>query len=187
VRAMLAAGLPSLQLRGAAPASAEDVAVGRMLRRASREAGASFVVNRDVRLAVELDADGVHLKADGPSPRDVRVRLPPGLAVGASCHDEAELARADGADWIFLGPVFPTASKPGGAALGLERLAALCAAAPAPVYAVGGVTAERLADCLAAGAVGVAAIRACWDDATHALVRAGTASGEKSRGRPGRS
>lgn len=178
---MLAAGLPSLQLRGAAGDRAEHVELGTWLRDETRAARALFVVNRDPDLAIAVEADGVHLRADGPEPAVVRDELPPGFLVGASCHDEAEIARARGADWIFLGPVFPTRSKPASVPLRLERFAALCATTDVPVYAIGGVTAERLAACIAAGAAGVAAIRACWDDPAHALVRAGRARSRRDR------
>jgi thiamine-phosphate pyrophosphorylase len=81
-------------------------------------------------------------------------------AVGRSCHDAAELdrARAEGAEYATLSPVFATRSKPGyGPALGLDRFAALCAGAGLPVYALGGVeSADRAAACRAAGAHGVA-------------------------------
>jgi thiamine-phosphate diphosphorylase len=183
VRAMLAAGLPSLQLRGAAGDRAEHVEVGRWLREETRAAGALFVVNREADLARALEADGVHLRADGPAPAALRDELPQGFRVGASCHDEAEIARARGADWIFLGPVFATESKPGRAPLGLDRFSALCATTDVPVYAIGGVTAERLAACLDAGATGVAAIRACWNDPSHALVRSGRAASRRDRHR----
>jgi thiamine-phosphate diphosphorylase len=171
VRAMLEAGLPSLQLRGATAASEEHVAIGRWLREETQEAGAQCIVNSDVRLAVELGADGVHLRAGGPTPPAIRHELPPGVPVGASCHDSRELEQATEADWVFLSPVFPTPSKPGAAALGLERFAVLIERVSVPVYALGGVDAERFAACVAAGAAGVAAIRACWADPAHSLVR----------------
>jgi thiamine-phosphate diphosphorylase len=183
VHAMLAAGLPSLQLRGASRDHSSHVELGRWLRDETRAAGALFVVNRDLELALALQADGVHLRADGPTPASFRKALPAGVLVGASTHDELEIVRARGADWIFLGPVFATESKPGGTGLGLERFAALCARADAPVYAIGGVTAGRLAACLDADAAGVAAIRACWDDPSHALVRAGCAPFREGRSR----
>jgi thiamine-phosphate diphosphorylase len=176
VRTLLAEGLPSLQLRGVACGAVDDLELGRWLRQATRESGARFIVNRDPALAVALSADGVHLRADGPPPSSVRA-VHPGLAIGVSCHDETELARAEGADWVFLGPVFPTESKPGARGLGLERFAALVRVAPAPVYALGGVTAARYAACLEAGAVGVAVIRAAWEDSSNALLRAARGSG----------
>jgi thiamine monophosphate synthase len=98
----------------------------------------------------------VHLSAHDPFPTE----RPP--LVGRSCHSAAELARAaaEGCDWVFLSPVFPTASKPGyGPALGLDGLAALVPAAP-PVLALGGVRPQDVAGCLAAGAHGVAVMGA---------------------------
>ncbi len=103
-------------------------------------------------LAGSAGRAAVHLSAaDGfPSPR-------PAL-VGRSCHsaDEVAGAAAEGCDWVFVSPVFPTSSKPGyGPALGPDGLARLVAGAP-PVYALGGVTPEDAASCLRAGAHGIA-------------------------------
>ncbi|WP_448621849.1 thiamine phosphate synthase [Geodermatophilus sp. URMC 65] len=94
----------------------------------------------------------VHLAAAEPFP-DPRPAL-----VGRSCHSAAELAqaRAEGCDWAFLSPVFPTASKPGyGPALGVEGFARLRPPGP-PVYALGGVLPEHVPDLVAAGAHGIA-------------------------------
>ncbi len=94
----------------------------------------------------------IHLAAAEPFP-DPRPAL-----VGRSCHSAAELAqaRAEGCDWAFLSPVFPTASKPGyGPALGVEGLARLRPLGP-PVYALGGVGPADVPALLAAGAAGVA-------------------------------
>ncbi len=98
-------------------------------------------------------ADAVHLSASDafPTPR-------PAL-VGRSCHDAAEVRAADaeGCDYVTLSPVFATASKPGyGPALGVQGLATLAAIAGAPVYALGGVHPPDVAECLAAGASGIA-------------------------------
>lgn len=85
-------------------------------------------------------------------------------AFGRSCHDAAELAAAQaaGAAHATVSPVYPTASKPGyGPALGLDRLADLCAGTSFPVYALGGIdTPDRVRECLAAGASGVAVMGA---------------------------
>jgi thiamine-phosphate diphosphorylase len=94
----------------------------------------------------------VHLAAADPFPA-VRPAL-----VGRSCHDATEIARAaaEGCDWVFVSPVHPTASKPGyGPALGAAGLARLVPGAP-PVYALGGITPGDVADCLRAGAAGIA-------------------------------
>ncbi|CCG01096.1 thiamine phosphate synthase [Blastococcus saxobsidens] len=104
----------------------------------------------------------VHLAAAEPFPA---VRPP---LVGRSCHSATELARAarEGCDWVTLSPVFPTVSKPGyGPALGLEGLAALVPGAP-PVLALGGIRPDHVADCLAAGAYGVAVMGPVMRDPT---------------------
>ncbi|MGY2127768.1 thiamine phosphate synthase [Blastococcus sp. SYSU DS0617] len=106
------------------------------------------------------DGTAVHLSADDAFPPE----RPP--LVGRSCHSAAELAQAaaEGCDWVFLSPVFPTASKPGyGPALGLAGLAALVPGAP-PVLALGGVRPEDVPGCLAAGAHGVAVMGAVMRD-----------------------
>jgi thiamine-phosphate diphosphorylase len=159
VRALLALGLPSLQLRGRGRSAEELVAKGRPLRELAREAGALFLVNGSVEVARRLGADGLHLPAAGPEPESVRDAVAPCTRIGMSCHDRGELERAAGADWVFLSPVFTTASKPLAHPLGTEGLAALVPFAPAPVYALGGIEVESVADCLEAGAAGVAAIR----------------------------
>lgn len=97
--------------------------------------------------------DAVHLSASDAFPT-----LRP-LLVGRSCHDAPEVRAAgeEGCDYVTLSPVFATSSKPGyGPALGVDGLAALTAAAALPVYALGGVLPPDVADCLAAGASGIA-------------------------------
>jgi thiamine-phosphate diphosphorylase len=103
-------------------------------------------------LAGAAGAVAVHLSSQDPFPSP-RPRL-----VGRSCHSADELSRAgaEGCDYVFLSPVFPTVSKPGyGPALGLDHLARLAAGAP-PVYALGGVGVDDVGGCLAAGAYGIA-------------------------------
>jgi thiamine-phosphate pyrophosphorylase len=156
---LLAAGLASIQLRGKGRSAEELIRTGTRLREATHRAGACFVVNQSVEAALALRADGLHLPADSPPPGEIRPLLPAGMALGMSCHCEAELARAQGADWILLSPVFATKSKPGASPLGTAELERLAALAPAPVVALGGVTASTAAACFAAGAAGVAAIR----------------------------
>ncbi len=120
----------------------------------------SLLINRDIDLARELGV-GVHLKA--AQLRALRGRpLPRNAWVGASCHDaeELHLAANVGADFATLSPVCATASHPDTAPLGWERFAQLVAAACLPVYALGGVEPDDLERARAAGAQGVAGIRA---------------------------
>jgi thiamine-phosphate pyrophosphorylase len=104
-----------------------------------------------------VSADGVHLPS-GASPEAARARLPQKL-IGASAHsaDEAASLLRAGADYVTASPVFLTASKPGyGPALGLDGLSRVVWQAPGPVIALGGITAENAAACIATGARGVA-------------------------------
>lgn len=120
----------------------------------------SLLVNRDLALARELGI-GVHLRA--AQLRELRERpLPRGAWVGASCHDaeELELAARLGADFATLSPVNATASHPAAVPLGWERFAQLVEGARLPVYALGGVGPDDLDRARAAGAQGVAGIRA---------------------------
>lgn len=120
----------------------------------------SLLINRDVELARELGV-GVHLRAT--QLRELHARpLPRDAWVGASCHDADELARAAklNLDFATLSPVCATASHPDATPLGWQRFAALAAAAQLPVYALGGVGPPDLERARAAGAQGVAGIRA---------------------------
>ena len=131
---------------------------------------AHLIVNDRVDVAVAAGAHGVHLPAGGLPIRVARDLLGPDALIGRSTHsaDEARQACDDGADYVFLGPIWDTASHPGTAGIGLTAIAE---AQPARVIAIGGVTAERAAACVAAGAWGVAAIRALWlaDDVDAAV------------------
>lgn len=134
---------------------------------ACRAAGIPLLVNDRVDLALAAHADGVHL-GDTDLPTDAARRLVdaqagPTRLVGATATTTADAlaAEAAGADYIGFGPVFPTASKANPASVkGLRGLAAACAAVHIPVVAIAGVTPERVAACLDAGAWGVAVMTA---------------------------
>ena len=136
-----------------------------------RATGSLLLVHGNPQVAKETGADGVHLPEDGPPVEAARAALGAGLA-GVSRHD-ATLPRSAGADYATLSPIFPTPGK--GAALGLQALARACRNAPLPIVALGGITSARAAECRAAGAAAVAAIRAVWEgdpaDNTRRLLR----------------
>lgn len=116
-----------------------------------------WLVNGSVAVAQRAEATGVHLR-DGQDVAAARAALGPDRLIGQSVHsrDGAVAAAKAGADFVVLGPVFDTASKPGAAPLGLDALRAACAACPVPVYAIGGMTPTRAEACVAAGARGAA-------------------------------
>lgn len=121
-------------------------------------------VNDRLDVALAVPCLGVQL-GRGSLPVAAARDLNPLWWIGKSVHDlaEAEAARAEGADYLVVGPVYPSATHPDRPPLGLTHLHEITALA-LPVIAIGGITAERVAEARAAGAYGIAAIRALWDD-----------------------
>lgn len=161
VRAALRGGVTAVQLRDKAMTIRELLELGRALRELTREAGVSFIVNDRVDLALALDADGVHVGQDD-LPADIARRLiGPAriLGVSAASVAEARQAEAAGADYLGVGDVFGTLSKPdAGEPIGLKRLSEIARSVSLPVVGIGGVTLENASAVAEAGAAGVAVI-----------------------------
>ena len=171
--------LPDLGVRAAAIASAgsavalharDRLAGGAALAGAAlrlqmlaRPPEAALIVNARPDLAAAIGAQGVQLGGGDLAPADARRILPDGW-IGRSVHDlrEAEGAVEEGADFLIVGAIYPTASHPDRAAAGIGLLRA-AAALGRPVIAIGGMDAARAAEVRAAGAYGIAAIGALWD------------------------
>jgi thiamine-phosphate pyrophosphorylase len=137
---------------------------GRATRSLCARRGVTFVVNDDIEAALMLGADGVHL---GRSDEGAARAREQGLVLGLSATnlEEARLAGEE-ADYIGVGPVWETSSKADAArAIGLEGLREICDATTTPVVAIGGIDATNAAECIRAGAVGVAVVRAARDAA----------------------
>jgi thiamine-phosphate pyrophosphorylase len=139
------------------------------LRTISAASGTRLLVHDRLDVARLTRADGVHLPSDGLPVRSARVHLGLDPLVGRSTHTPAEAAAAltDGADYVFLGNIWETATHPGRPPLGVTAITnaaahPACPAHPA-IIAIGGVTAARAALARAAGAWGVAAVRTLWD------------------------
>jgi thiamine-phosphate pyrophosphorylase len=138
---------------------------------ASNGAPTRILVNDRLDVALSERASGVHLGENSlPLPEarglaNARAQSQDFL-IGVSCHslEAAKSAASGGADYLFFGPVFATASKAAfGAPQGLERLDEVCYAISIPVFAIGGITLTNASACLAAGASGIAAIRLFQD------------------------
>lgn len=161
MREAMQAGADYLQVREKdLPASAlRDLVVSCLAARGG--AKTKVLVNSRADVAVAAGADGIHLPAGALPLARLRERLPALQIVGVSCHNEqeAEEAAAAGADYLLVSPVFATPSKPGAQPLGLERLRRICQGTSVPVFALGGVSRGNAAQCVAAGAKGVAGIR----------------------------
>jgi thiamine-phosphate pyrophosphorylase len=137
---------------------------GRATRSLCARYGVTFVVNDDIEAALMLGADGVHL---GRSDEGAERAREQGLLLGLSATNLEEACAADGeADYIGVGPVWETPSKAAvDPAIGLDGLREICGATTVPVIAIGGIDASNAAECIRAGAIGVAVVRAARDAA----------------------
>lgn len=145
-----------------------------VLRPEAQRTGATLLVNDRVDVARALGL-GVHLGRRSLPCSDARSLLLAGLPVGVSCHrvEEVEAARADGAEYAFFGNVFETGSHPGRPGAGPEGLRAVVGHIAAfPIIAIGGVSPDRVAETIEAGARGVAVLQGIWgsDDSRAAAV-----------------
>jgi thiamine-phosphate pyrophosphorylase len=161
-RAALAGGADAVQLRDKGAAQ-NLCAAAAEIQPLARKFGAVFIVNDRVDVALVTGADGAHVGQEDLPARDARRILSRPAILGVSCGTPQEARRAarDGADYIGVGPVFATATKPdAGKAIGLEGLAAIVAVAGIPVVAIGGIDHENVAAVIRAGAAGAAVIAA---------------------------
>ncbi len=160
-------GALALHLRGPSLGGRRLFDLARRMRLALEDTSSLLFINDRVDLALAVKAHGVHLPEQGIPLEAARSLVRGPTFVGRSVHsaEDARLALARGADYVFLGPIFGTASHPDRSPLGLE---AIEQSLPGRVIAIGGITPERVADCIGAGAYGVAVIRAVWDSSDPA-------------------
>ena len=126
--------------------------------------GVPFVINDNVDLAIEMDADGVHVGQDDMEAGDVREKLGSNKIIGVSAQtvEEALLAEKRGADYLGVGAVFPTNSKDDALEVPFSELKAICEAVSIPVVAIGGITQENVCDLAGSGIDGIAVISAIF-------------------------
>lgn len=121
------------------------------------------IVNDRADVALAAGAAGVHLGPDDPPVRAVRSIVPAGFIIGASMHSEEDAENARNADFVAIGSVYGTRSKrDAGIPIGVDELARLVKLVDVPAVGVGGITAERVAEVIAAGACGVASLSAVF-------------------------
>jgi thiamine-phosphate pyrophosphorylase len=171
----LAPGRVAVQLREKSLPGARLFALGRALVEVCHAHGQLLLVNERLDVALACGADGVHLPEDAVGAAEARRLLGPAALIGVSCHSAGSVSRArdGGADYATFGPIWATPSKARyGAPVGLERLRQACALG-LPLVALGGVEPARAPLAVAAGAAGVAVMRA-WlaDPEPVAAVRA---------------
>ena len=166
LEAAIDGGITMFQLREKGPGALQGpalLALGLRLRRLCAQRGIPFIVNDDERLALELEADGIHIGQEDEAAAAVRQRLPH-MIVGVSAHDlgEARSAVADGADYLGVGPQYATRTKldarEAQGPAGITRMRA--GGITLPLVGIGGIDATNAGDVIRAGADGVAVVSA---------------------------
>jgi thiamine-phosphate pyrophosphorylase len=163
VRAAIQGGATVVQLRDKGATTRELLELGRALHQLTQAAGIPLIVNDRVDVALALDAEGVHVGDDDMPPELARQLLGPHRLLGVSADSVAVARQAEqaGADYLGVGDVFGTTTKPdAGTPIGLEGLAAIARSVRIPVVGIGGVTLDNAAAVIQAGAAGVAVISA---------------------------
>ncbi|MBM3889069.1 MAG: thiamine phosphate synthase [Verrucomicrobia bacterium] len=164
-RELISGGVDIIQLRAKTWCWDDIVALARRILPLTRAAGVPLIINDHVELARRASADGVHLGQEDIALMPVsavRARLGPGRLVGLSTHSlaQAKAAETQRSDYIGIGPIFATGTKPGRAPIGLVTLRAVANAVRLPAFAIGGITPANLPSVIQHGATRIAVVSA---------------------------
>ena len=161
--AALAGGVDVVQLRDKQAGAGELLAAASVARRLCDEHDALLILNDRPDLVAAAYADGCHVGQRDMAPAAARALAGPDALVGLSTHTPAQIDRAAGVDYIGVGPVHATPTKPGRRAVGLELVRYAAEHARVPFFAIGGIDQDNAAAVLAAGARRLAVVRAIAD------------------------
>ncbi|MDP2712871.1 MAG: thiamine phosphate synthase [Solirubrobacteraceae bacterium] len=156
----LAAGVDVVQLRDKQATGEELLAGAAIARQLCDDAGALLILNDRPELVEAAGADGCHVGQDDMEPVAARERAGDGALVGQSTHFPDEVADGGEADYIGVGPVHATPTKPGRHPVGVELVRFAAFHAPVPFFAIGGIDSTNIGEILAAGAHRIAVVRA---------------------------
>lgn len=162
-RLAIAGGATIVQLRDKKATTQEMIATGLLLKAVLAGTGVPLIVNDDVEAAIAIGADGVHVGQDDLAAALTRQQIGPGMILGVSVETEDLARRVDPGvvDYVGIGPVFATGTKPDHKPpVGFDGLTRIVAASPVPSVAIGGVKAEHVGQIFAAGAEGLAVVSA---------------------------
>ena len=159
IHSLLDVGVSAIQFREKDLSDAEYIKLAEPLCKLCHTYSAQLFINSRIEIATEIGADGLHLPGDSASVEKVIEETNRRFIIGSSVHTlaEAKQREMEGADFITYSPIYPTLSKPGyGPVVGVEGLRNVAAGINVPVFALGGITPERVSECRGAGAYGVA-------------------------------
>lgn len=164
VEAALRGGVTCIQLREKALGREEFLKEAKEIAVLCRRYGVPFIVNDDVEIALASQADGVHLGQKDGNVAQIRKKVGQQLIIGVSAHsvEEAGQAVADGADYLGVGAVFGTSTKPDARLLSRETLLEICRTVQIPVVAIGGIHRENILELSGTGVDGVALVSAIF-------------------------
>lgn len=164
VEDVLKSGVTFLQLREKMLDKPTFLAEAKQLKALAAQYHVPFVVNDEIEIAMESDADGVHVGQSDIVEKDVRALIGPDKILGISANtvETALAAQAAGADYIGVGAVFPTGTKGDAVQITPKILREICAAVTIPVVAIGGITEENLPTLAGCGIAGAAIISAIF-------------------------
>ena len=164
VRQAIAGGATFVQLREKDAPKEEILALARELVEICREAGVPFVVDDDVDVALEVGADGVHVGQDDMACENARTILGPDAIIGVSAQtvEQALAAQQAGADYLGVGALIPTPTKPDAVDVTFDELRAICDAVDIPVVGIGGLNAKTVSQLAGSGVDGAAVVSAIF-------------------------
>lgn len=164
VREAIAGGATFVQLREKGRTTDEIVAEAAEILPVCRAAGVPFVIDDDVEAALRSGADGVHVGQSDTACAEARAALGPAAIVGVSAQTVAEAlaAQAAGADYLGVGAMYGTPTKPDAVDVTFEELARICAAVDIPVTAIGGINARTMGSLAGTGVDGAAVVSAIF-------------------------
>lgn len=164
VKESLDGGVTLVQLREKQLDDETFLEEAKELQKLCKEYDVPFVINDNVDIAIQINADGVHVGQSDMEAGDVRAKLGPDKIIGVSAQtvEQAVLAEKHGADYLGVGAVFPTGSKDDALEVSHETLKAICEAVSIPVIAIGGITVDNTPELKGSGICGIAVISAIY-------------------------
>lgn len=167
VRKSIEGGATFIQLREKNLNDADFLKEAQELQKLCREYNVPFVINDNVEIAMQMNADGVHVGQEDMNAAEVRAKIGKEKILGVSAQtvEQAILAEQQGADYLGVGAVFSTGSKDDADSVSIETLKQICSAVSIPVIAIGGITKENVSELSGSGICGIAVISAIYAQA----------------------